>query len=155
MNTENNKLLAEFMGVFDKILSTQNIHSWSDAPFYYTTENSKEKVIENISNYVKYDTDWNWLMEVVEKIESIGSSEVMDRKIYSRFQIYGNHIQLDWRRDNQDLLRLEVWQKQMLTHKGYSCKEYKRIDIEKNTTRMEALYIACVEFVKWYNEQSK
>ena len=70
---ESNKLLAEFMGVFDKILSTQNIHSWSDAPFYYTTENSKEKVIENISNYVKYDTDWNWLMEVVEKIEDLGN----------------------------------------------------------------------------------
>jgi hypothetical protein len=71
MNTENNKLLAEFMGVFDKILSTQNIHSWSDAPFYYTTENSKEKVIENISNYVKYDTDWNWLMEVTQKIDAV------------------------------------------------------------------------------------
>ena len=64
---ENNKLIAEFMGVFDKILSTGNIHSWSDAPFYYTTEDTREKVIENISKYSKYSKDWNWLMEVVEK----------------------------------------------------------------------------------------
>ena len=64
---ENNKLIAEFMGVFDKILSTGNIHSWSDAPFYYTTEDTKEKVIKNICKYSKYDSDWNWLMEVVEK----------------------------------------------------------------------------------------
>ena len=65
--TENNKLIAEFMGVFDKILSTGNIHSWSDAPFYYTTEDTKEKVIQNITKYSKYHKDWNWLMEVVEK----------------------------------------------------------------------------------------
>ena len=64
---ENNKLIAEFMGLFDKILSTGNIHSWSDAPFYYTTEDTKEKVIKNICKYSKYDSDWNWLMEVVEK----------------------------------------------------------------------------------------
>lgn len=119
---KNNKLLADFLGGYE------------------------------IDEYEDFNTDWNCLMEVVEKIESLGSSEVMDRKIYSRFEIYGNHIQLDWRRDNQDLLRLEVCQKKMLTHKGYSCKEYKRIDIEKNITRIEALYIACVEFVKWYNK---
>jgi len=71
MNTESNKIIAEFMGVFDKILSTGNIHSWSDAPFYYTTEDSKEKVMDNISKYAKYQSDWNWLMEVVEKIESL------------------------------------------------------------------------------------
>ena len=121
---ENNKLLTDFLGGYE------------------------------IDEYEDFNTDWNCIMKVVDKIENLGSSEVMDRKIYSRFEIYGNHIQLDWRRNNQDLLRLEVCQKQMLTHKGYSCKEYKRIDIEKNTTRMEALYIACIEFVKWFNLQN-
>ena len=66
--TENNQLIAEFMGVFDKILSTGNIHSWSDAPYYYTTEDTREKVIKNISKYSKYSKDWNWLMQVVDKI---------------------------------------------------------------------------------------
>ena len=69
--TENNQLIAEFMGGFDKILSTGNIHSWSDAPYYYTTEDTREKVIKNISKYSKYSKDWNWLMKVVEKIESL------------------------------------------------------------------------------------
>jgi hypothetical protein len=147
MNTENNKLLAEFMGF--KLQQDPN-ERWFGQ--YFTTPNN---VWVNRIELLHFDTDWNWLMEVVEKIESLGSSEVMDRKIYSRFEIYGNHIQLDWRRNNQDLLRLEVCQKQMLTHKGYSYQEYKRIDIEKNTTRMKALYIACVEFVQWYNKQKK
>lgn len=67
-----NGIIADYMGLFDKILSTGNIHSWSDSPFFYTTENTKEKVIEKISKYAKYHTDWNWLMPVVEKIENLG-----------------------------------------------------------------------------------
>jgi hypothetical protein len=64
--TENNKLLAEFMGI----------------KYVYD-----DKYIENIKEMrtngvmfeqgymlseLKYNTDWNWLMEVVEKIESLG-----------------------------------------------------------------------------------
>jgi hypothetical protein len=69
--TDKNKLLAEFMGVFDNIKQIDNNYYWSDSPFYFTSESIKEKVIENICNYVKYDTDWNWLMDVVQKIESL------------------------------------------------------------------------------------
>lgn len=72
MNTENNKIIAEFMGLFDKIITAENLYSWSDAPFFYTTEYNKEKVINNISKYSKYHSDWNWLMKVVEKIEVLG-----------------------------------------------------------------------------------
>ena len=67
---ESNRLILDFMGV--KPLITGNIHSWSDAPHYYTTEDTFEKVMDNISNYAKYDTSWDWLMDVVEKIESLG-----------------------------------------------------------------------------------
>ena len=67
-----NKLIAEFMGVHDEISLDSiagNIHSWSDAPFFYITEDSKEKVIEGVAKYSKYHTSWDWLMPVVEKIE--------------------------------------------------------------------------------------
>jgi hypothetical protein len=65
----NNKLIAEFMGVDTQITSIGDIHSWSDSPFYYTTEDSKEKVMENIAEYSKYHTSWDWLMPVVHKID--------------------------------------------------------------------------------------
>jgi hypothetical protein len=65
-----NILIAEFMGLDAQILSTNNVHSWSDAPFYYITEDSKEKVMEGVSEYSKYHKSWDWLMPVVEKIES-------------------------------------------------------------------------------------
>ena len=65
---KDNKLIAEFMGVHDEILSTGNVHSWSDSPFYYITKDSKEKVMEGITKYSKYHTSWDWLMPVLSKI---------------------------------------------------------------------------------------
>jgi len=70
-----NKLIAEFMGLYDEISLDSiagNIHSWSDAPFFYITEDSKEKVMEGITKYSKYHTSWDWLIPVVQKIESLG-----------------------------------------------------------------------------------
>lgn len=125
---ENNKLIAEFMGEFDKILSTGNIHSWSDAPFYYTTEDTKEKVIKNISKYSKYSKDWNWLMKVVEKIESIEDG------------IY----QVDILQEGCKILK----KCSLLIDKTVS-------KLEPDTTKIKSVYLACVEFIKWYNEQNK
>tara|TARA_R100000951_G_scaffold28632_1_gene24596 strand:- start:29747 stop:30070 length:324 start_codon:yes stop_codon:yes gene_type:complete len=64
----NNKLIAEFMGLDAQIRTTNNVHSWNDAPFYYITKDSKEKVMEGISKYSKYHTSWDWLMPVLKKI---------------------------------------------------------------------------------------
>jgi len=67
---KDNKLIAEFMGLYDEISLDSiagNIHSWSDAPFFYITEDSKEKVMEGITEYSKYHTSWDWLMPVVIK----------------------------------------------------------------------------------------
>ena len=117
--TENNQLIAEFMGVFDKILSTGNIHSWSDAPFYYTTEDTREKVIKNISKYSKYSKDWNWLMQVVNKIENMGNDVL----------ITSNYVQITYN-EGENFINLEL----------------------KGNIMLEAVYNACVEFIKWYNE---
>ena len=122
---ENNKLIAEFMGVFDKILSTGNIHSWSDAPFYYTTEDTKEKVIKNICKYSKYDSDWNWLMEVVEKIENLSKEGETYMLSITKFSA-------------------------RVTYKGSRI-----VDLPIDNTKIEAVYNACVEFIKWYNEKNQ
>ena len=126
--TENNQLIAEFMGVFDKILSTGNIHSWSDSPFYYTTEDTREKVIKNISKYSKYNKDWNWLMKVVEKIESIEDC----------------------------VYQVDILQEGCKILKRCCLLIDKRVGkLESDTTKIESVYLACIEFIKWYNEQNK
>jgi hypothetical protein len=111
--TENNKLLAEFLGL--------------------TLEQEQERIfIQGLGTKLieeTFNTDWNWLMEVVEKIESLGYISNQDSRICEGslkpiyyFRIFIKHYR------GQNV--------------GYS----------KANTRIEAVYNACVEFVKWYNE---
>lgn len=127
---ENNKLIAEFMGVFDNIRETEDIYSWNDAPFFYTTENSKYKVIENISKYVKYLYSWDWLMPVVYKIEDLG----YEVTINTYYVIIGlDDIYLDEDDTGNEIL----------------------VEGGQRKTRIHFLYEACVEFIKWYNNKNK
>jgi len=91
MNTENNKLIAEFM-------NCENPQAWEDD---------------------LYSNDWNWLMEVVEKIESLGYNTKIESLEHTRVSI-GN---------GKYLTLVEV----------------------DNETKIEAVYNACIEFIKWYN----
>ena len=112
---ENNKLIAEFMGL--------NLHQgvWRKSTLATERKICKEDAL-------KYHEDWNWLMVVVEKIESIE---------YGIYQV--------------DILQ-------------EGCKILERcrllIDnrvgkLESDTTKIESVYLACVEFIKCYNNQNK
>lgn len=57
--TENNKLIAEFMGFIECNEST-----------YQCCFGKINRVLP--PQYMEFHTDWNWLMQVVEKIESLG-----------------------------------------------------------------------------------
>ena len=62
MNIENNKIIAEFTGY---ILRGKNTYEYNNK-LYLTEE-------------LLYYSDWNWLMEVVEKIESLGFETSLDK----------------------------------------------------------------------------
>lgn len=118
MNTivENNKLLAEFMG------------------FVFTQDN-KANPPKIIAPYppiecFKYHTDWNWIMEVVEKIEQ--SNDIIE------FTIFG-----DSRKYYQTIIK-QYKETERITIVNIECK-----------TKLETVYNACVEFVKWYNKQQQ
>lgn len=91
--TENNKLIAEFMG-YPK-------HKIDFVGKRLNFENSKHNT---------YHKDWNRLMEVVEKIEGIGKTEL-------KFSVHFENVKL--------------------------------------SSDIQVVYNACVEFIKWYNEQNK
>lgn len=126
---ESNELIAEFMGEFDKILSTGNIHSWSDAPFYYTTEDTKEKVIKNISKYSKYSKDWNWLMKVVDKIESLVLND-----------------------DNS--FNVTIGATNYCVIQDSYGEIYENTE-DSEETKLLTVYKAVIKFIKWYNKQNK
>lgn len=101
--TENNKIIAEFMGVASNGIVFQD-------------ENTKE------FHPIKYHFDWNWLMEVVEKIEE------MDFVFNVQYTLVETH-------DLRDTKFKHTFKPQ------------------DKKTKKESIYIACVEFIKWYNEQ--
>ena len=96
--TENNKLLAEFLG------------------FELTTN-------KGLKQLPKFHSDWNWLMQVVEKIESLGYN--IDTMKYQSSQFCG------------------IYRDGKIIYTNY-CE-----------TKIEAVYNACLEFVKWYNKNNK
>ena len=81
---ENNKIIAEFMGVKPRLISP-DVYGYSDSPFFSCIHDTPEKVIESISKYAKYHSDWNWLMPVIAKcrIESNEEDSYWEAIYYS------------------------------------------------------------------------
>ena len=124
MTTENNKIIAEFM-------------SWdsneSKTVFYEPTDE-----VQGIDGFtlenLPFDS-WNWLMEVVEKIE--GLEFYPKNSTCIGFDSFGIEIN----KNRCDITRYGDFTHLLLQGQG--------------KTRIEAVYNACIEFIKWYNEQNK
>jgi hypothetical protein len=88
MNVDN-KLIAEFLGY------SQPHPDYPDTTYWYKKDFPPLTILS-------FDTDWNWLIQVVKKIESLN-----------------------------------------------------KLDSVLINTDIKEVYNACVEFIKWYNEQPK
>lgn len=110
-NLENNKLIAEFMG--------WNIDNPSTLPTNLHQEEETQGFWE-----LKFDTDWNWLMGVVEKINTSDYTveiHSMDTRIYNN-------------NTGKIIFQSECkWQTYEL---------------------LNSVYEAVVEFIKWYNKNN-
>ena len=110
-NLENNKLIAEFMGW---TLDDKDLNS-------YRKLNNNVFKYSLLSNF-KYHSDWNCLMEVVEKI---------------RVTEKCNDFNINYSCDAK-----------------IECEYYDKVfEVYTSNTinTLEAVYNACVEFIKWYN----
>lgn len=130
MNTENNKLIAEFLGsqyinkpYTDREGVINDFWHWTkpNCKIPHSIGIGELTTAWTIGNFHFHD-DWNWLMEVVEKIESLGSCQI--------------DISFNWCR---------------VGYKGETFNYDSRTHFAK-ITKIEAVYNACVEFIKWYNE---
>jgi hypothetical protein len=124
--TENNKLLAEFMGFLE-----------SSIPNQYWTEKSSEGFGIGELKELKFNTDWNWLMQVVEKIENLKTPIVNNSNLIGKNEDYEVHIQGK---------HVKIY-----AH-GEVTKEIVDLRSSESNSKIEAVYNACVEFVKWYNQ---
>ena len=120
---ENNKLIAEFLSV--KMHPCKTIENLKFLPM-------EERGLYNgyFIEDLKYHEDWNWLMVVVEKIESL---EIFDRM--GRFNINTKNFDENYT--------------SFITDKD---EDFIQCD---GDTKIEAVYNAVVEFIKWYNNQNR
>ena len=116
--TENNKLLAEFLGL--------------------TLEQEQERIfIQGLGTKLieeTFNTDWNWLMEVVEKIESLGYRTLTENEC---FMITKSKLSSFDIRSKDDY--------STIFSDNYEINHY-------GSGKTDNTYNACVEFVKWYNK---
>lgn len=116
--TENNKIIAEFMG-----------YKYSNEDEYLQVVSGFE-IDFNLENEFNEDllfhSDWNWLMEVVEKIESISFEE-----------------------DN--FINVTIGCGFDCTIQDAHGKLFELSTCEH--TKIKTVYNACVYFIEWHNEQ--
>ena len=122
MTTENNKIIAEFMGL--KIVggylqkyvdnNTEPKQYWEGKPKTFEHQICGWQITHHESK-IQYHSDWNWIMEVVEKIK----------------------FKTDCASFN-----FEDWQSLI-----------NAIEICLLNLNIQDTYNACLEFIKWYNEQ--
>ena len=116
--TENNKLIVQFMELKPIKVNT-DFYALAKNHVHVSGKNT-DIVISGFSECAKYNSDWNWLMEVVEKIEGLNYKVI----------IQNNNCTIE-------MIILDD------------------IVIYENSTKTEAVYNACIEFIKWYNQQNQ
>lgn len=136
MKTDN-ELIAEFMGV----TVWKNWSEYLDATYYKmhhpkptndspltVEQRSENKEIESKNVYAptRYDSSWDWLMPVVEKINGMG--KMVNINFYT------------------DPMCIET----VIYNWGLGDPQ-QRSGVECNSP-IESVYTAVVEFIKWYNQ---
>lgn len=123
MNTvENNKIIAEFMGLeLEETISTKFVYARNE----FNNPNKENDYQTNFyeEQELKYHYDWNWLMQVVEKIEGLRNTDG-DVVAYVRFENQYCEIQL-----------------------------FDSIFCNEGKTKIDAVYNTALEFINWYNQQ--
>ena len=132
MDTEDNLLLAKFIGgktsgEWAFFIGEDEI--WLPKFGICLKENKYGKSLD-------FDTDWNWLMKVVEKIESL-----------KYFFNSGPFVD-----DSTQELTGEYWC--AINQLSSNLKPENFIDVCGCDSKLKATYKACVEFVKWFNQQN-
>jgi hypothetical protein len=148
---ENNRIVAEFMELKKCKGITNNsgryFDYWADSKFscilegvvYIECEEGLGLVEQDLLfvEQLRFHSDWGWLMQVVEKIESLKTPIVNNPNLTGQFEEYDFVIENKF---------VAIYAHGEVTKDVYQ---------GKRDTKIEAVYSACVEFIKWYNEQNK
>ena len=126
---ESNRIIADFIGAvqaYKPYVNTDDMEydMYGVIPTIEDGENEKHYFLPQ---EMLFDTDWNWLMVVVEKIENMEDENRCSKYNFEMVQTFVEIID----NNNSDTI----------------------VEIDKNT-KIQATYKAVVEFIKWYNNQN-
>lgn len=122
---EGNILIAKFMGVKQ--------HPKTEASHYYGGYKEWEFPGLNVwyeTELLQYDSHWSWLMPVVEKIENFG---------YRVNFCYSPSAVMPLK----NIISIEKYEVGTSIYEG-----------DENENKLNAVWVACVEFIKWWNKQN-
>lgn len=123
---ENNKLIAEFMGfVADKSFEVRLVDGINTSYYYYKDD------VMYLPEVMEYNCSWDWLMEVVDKIESLPDEENNGAFF---FKIYQDSVSIIFSNDDY-IIDL--------------------INVMGQGSRINNVYQAVVEFIQLYNKANK
>lgn len=136
MTKTENEIIAEFMG-----------YKWIGEHWFddHMTKNAAQKT-GCFVEVVKYDTSWDWLMPVVDKIESLKI------KVYQDDEVKNGTLadfQFKRGRNNSYLCLVSYFEHDGGQHKH--SRSYTGRIIAEDGVRLKSVHTAVVEFIKWYN----
>lgn len=125
---KNNKLIAEFLGVqpnenkeYEMYGTIETINDGVDEKHFYTTDE------------MIFNSSWDWLMPVVEKIETLNNNGF-------DFDIFTEGVIITmYRKDNDADL-----------NEGLEIIRNTRCEISFEN-KLEVCYISVIEFINWYS----
>lgn len=124
MDKTDNELIAEFMGMVKEQWRLTRFHK---KQWYWCYEKGGYGLAPHM---LKYDTSWDWLMPVVERIESIATE-------------YGHwEMELIWE-DGAHMQMCRIYE---------GGRQIFNDHISRSPSKKLAVYGAVVEFIKWHNE---
>lgn len=124
--SEGNRLIAEFDGWYQKERHPPGIFS-KENPYY--RNNGKEAA--SVHGF-KYHSSWDWLMPVVEKI--------------ANYQFTGSEMEADYSYPRTFGMK---------DSNGNMMFRFNRGPLFSARTLIEATWLAVVEFIQWYNLNTK
>lgn len=155
-----NRRCAEFLGMYD--YSRDNEYFEKGGYYAYSDKNKNpssgyytilQKTSEGYTGI--FNSDWNWIMEVIEAIEKKSEHIIMGRPLYNSFDIGKHSIKFYFNPNNNYLLQLEL--KQWLPDEPWKNSLYKNHIIKefdfKKKGKKEAVVEAINQFLIWYNKK--
>lgn len=129
-----NKLIAEFMGAY---YCNDDRNAYPDG--YWMCSDEFIELPYNINDF-KFHSSWDWLMSVVEQIENINIR--YNGYDFPKVKFQGDHVEI--------FAYATYRGTSFYWKKWYSLTGTFNNHVHQVDTKIEAVWLAVVEFLKWY-----